>query len=170
MGLAFPKRLLRSSLGPSFVNNYPVENPASDIGDTQFNAAFAIVAAAGLLLPRATLVAAWNGSALVATEQEEAWNDDHDQAHPTPARTGVGTYTYTFASSYNDETGAAVPTVLTAARVAVGITAVDTTKIAEGYAWINPTNQLQVLVYTYLRVLATGVATATDLPFWLAVR
>jgi hypothetical protein len=170
MSLTFPRRFLRSALGPKLRNNYAVENPETDIGAEAFNAAFAALAGINLMVPRAVFVGVWGGSTFTIAEQEEAWNDDHDQTHPTPARTSAGLYTYTFAATYLDEDGVAQPTILTGACAFAGITAVDDTKIAEAFAWVDPTNALRVKVTTALRVLATGVSTLTDLPFWLGVR
>jgi hypothetical protein len=172
MGIAFPKRILRSGLGPKIVNTYPVENPSTDIGAETWNPSFAALAGLNLVASRALFVGKWAGSGqnFTIAEQEEAWNDDHDQSHPTIARTSTGLYSYTFASSYLDEDGVAVSTVLTAARATAGYTAFSGTTVNEAFAWIDPANPLNVLVQTATRTLSTGVSALADLPFWLEVR
>jgi hypothetical protein len=172
MGIAFPKRILRSALGPKLANNYPVENPTSDVGAETLNPAFAALAGLSLLSSRATFIGRWAGTGqnFAISEQEEAWNDDHDQAHPTPSRTSTGLYSYLFAATYLDEDGVAVPTVLTGARATAGYLAFSGTTVNEAFAWIDPANPLNVLVQTATRTLSTGVSALADLPFWLEVR
>jgi hypothetical protein len=170
MGASFPKRFVRSALGPKFVNNYAVENPASDIGDTQFNAAFYALAGMNLVAPRWQFAATWNGSAFVVAHQEEAWNPERGQVRPTSARSATGRYSYTFTSSYLDEDGIAQPTILTGVRAscyADTIALLGAGIVPEAFAWIDSTNPLIVQVQVCSRVLSTGVATARDYPFWL---
>lgn len=165
MGLGFPKRFTRDALGPQLRNTYPVENPETDIGAESFNADFHQVSGMNLIVPRAALVARWNGSTFDIFHQEEAWNPRHAQPHPVLERTVTGHYTYTFASSYEDEEGVSVPTVLVAARAFdLAGTAVFANRV-EAHAWIDNVNPL--IVHVQLWRSASGAA--DDPRFWLEV-
>jgi hypothetical protein len=159
---SFPNRLIRSQLGPKLVDNYPVENPKSELGAATFNPSFWSVAGMTGILPRAALVARWNGSSFDISHQREAWNAENDQAHPSLARFGTGQYTYTFAATYLDEDGVAVPTVLVAARVAAVVASAGGPM--RGSAWPNSGNALQIDID--LRDLASA---NRDGAFWLEV-
>jgi len=161
----FPTRFLRSLLGPKFVNTSPVESPESDIGDVQFNAAFHQLAGMNLVVPRVALIASYTGAAQTILHQAEAWNPENAQAHPVLARSAAGVYTYTFASTYQDENGAAVATVLLAPRVSChrDLSGGFANRI-EAHAWKDGSNPLIVQV----RLWDTG-GTGVDHPFWLEV-
>lgn len=120
MGIGFPRRPLRSAFGPKLTNAYPVEHPETQVGAQSFNPDFWQTAGMGLIVPRAIVIAKWNGSAFDIYHQAEAWNPNGDQAHPVLARTGAGLFTYTFAASYLDEDGNEVPTDIRAARCTGG--------------------------------------------------
>src|SRR5690606_33961084 len=143
MGFGFPKRFTRDELGPELVNAYPVENVETDVGEDTFNAAFHQLAGMNLIVPRATLVAEWTGAAINVLHQEEAWNAKREQAHPVAARAAAGHYTYTFAASYLDESGVALPTVLAVARVQVAGTGVFADRAAVE-AYVDGSNPLVV--------------------------
>ncbi len=165
MGLGFPRRFTRDQLGPTLRNNYPVENPESDIGAESFNADFHQVAGMNLVVPRAALVASWNGSSFDILHQAEAWNPRHAQAHPVLARSGTGAYTYTFAPTYKDEDGVDVPTVLVAARAfELAGTAVFANRV-EAHAWIDAGDPLVV----HVQLWRSGTGAAEDHRFWLEV-
>jgi hypothetical protein len=163
MGIGFPRRLIRSHLGPKLRNNYPVENPASDVGDATLNGLFWNTAGLGLVGARWVVIAAWNGSQLVIQHQAEAWNPENDQAHPVLARTGTGTYTYTFASTYLDEDGVAVPTVIYAPNGCVNRTLSAASERTDLYAWIPVGTPLVVQARQW-----DDGGTARDEPFALA--
>ena len=167
MGLAFPKRLLRSSFGPKLINNYPVENPSGEVGDMAFNAAFSAIAGMSQVAPRACCVALYTGGVFAVSYQAEAWNAEGDQARPVLARSGAGLYSYTFAASYLDEDGIAVPTDIEAARISCPSDS-SGAALAEGFAWLNPSNPLQVLMRVGTRTTA-GAFTNGDVRFWLEV-
>lgn len=160
----FPTRFLRSILGPKFVNQTPVESPESDIGDAQFNAAFHQLAGMNLVVPRAVVIATY-GSGFQIAHQAEAWNPENAQLHPTLARAGSGIYSYTFASTYKDEDGVDVSTVLFGARVSChrDLSGGFATRIS-AHAWIDAGNPLVVQV----RLWDTGGG-GGDHPFWLEV-
>lgn len=164
MGAGFPKRLVRSALGPKLRNNYPVEHPEGEIGDTQFNALFWNVAGMGLVLPRGVLVASWTGAAFVISHQAEAWNPENDQPHPVLARAGTGNYTYTLAASYLDEDGSAVaPDIKAAWGQEQRIYTAPLTQYTDLKAWIDP---IAPLVIQIRNVDVTAGALA-DYPFIL---
>ncbi len=166
MGVGFPKRLIRSSFGPKLRNNYPVENPETDVGDTTLNGAFWNLAGIGLVVPRAVLIASWNGSAFDYQHQAEAWNAENDQAHPVLTRTATGNYKYTSAATYLDEDGVAVADDLKGSRLSARrvITTMSTQRV-DGYTWIDPAAPLVV----ELRLWDVNGAALADHPFLLEV-
>lgn len=115
----FPLRHLLQSFGSRLRDARPIEHPELEVSAARLNLGESIAAASSLLLPRAVLVAQWNVASQTFTifHQEEAWNLKHEQAHPTLAQITDGAYSYTFASSYLDNDGVSVPTVLPAARL-----------------------------------------------------
>lgn len=171
MGLSFPKRPQRSSFGPKLVNNYPVETPNSDVGDVAFNAAFWTIAGLAGVLPRASCIATYSplSTSFVVSHQAEAWNPNGDQAHPVLGRTNTGIYSYTFASTYLDEDGIAVPMDLKGARVTCP-TISSGTNFAEGVAWVDSVFPLVVIVRVGTRLISSGVFSNSDnITFWLEV-
>lgn len=162
----FPRRVSRDTFGPELANIYPVENPESDIPASSFNAAFHQLAGLNAAhASRAIVVAEWSGSAMSVSYQAEAWNSNGDQAHPVVARTGIGVYTVTFASSYLDEEGTSISTqLLYAEAIAIGaVTAWANRKRA--FAWVDTGSPLVVNVTTWDE--ASGVA--ADVKFKLEV-
>lgn len=159
----FPTRFLRSQLGPQLRNNYPVENPETDIGDATFNAAFWQIAGMNLVVPRATLVATWNGVGFDIGHQAEAWNADGAQLHPELARVGPGHYTYTFAPTYRDEDDVEIATALHAARVSVQqLTGVGEPYIPAAFPDTAEPLVVRIRIFEFL-------GSAADAPFWLEV-
>lgn len=117
----FPLRHLLSFFGPKLRDARPIENPVLETGQHRLNLTESIAAASSLLLPRVSLIAEWNATfgKFTVFHQEEAWNAKHELPHPTLERLADGYYTYTFASSYPDNDGIQVPTVIYAARLTV---------------------------------------------------
>lgn len=159
----FPSRFNRGHLGPKFRNANPVENPESQIGDAQFNAAFWQTAGMNLIVPRVALIAQYVGSSFVVAAQEEAWNPDLSQAHPVLARASAGVYSYTFAASYLDEDGVAQPTVLRAPRLSCHKVLAAFADRVDAHAFIDAGNPLVL----QLRLWLSASGTAVDEPFWL---
>lgn len=161
----FPARILRSILGPKFVNTNPVEQPENDIGDRQFNAAFHQLSGMNLIVARAALIATYSGGSFQIAHRAEAWNPENEQTHPAPARAAAGSYTYTFASTYKDQEGTDVSTVLLAARASChrDLTGGFANRI-NAHAWVDAGNPLVVQV----RLWDAG-GTGVDHPFWLEV-
>ena len=163
MGLSYPKRITRAALGPKFRDNYPVENPETDIGAAAFNAVFSTAAGLAVVAPRWSLVALYSGGWQIR-HQAEAWNPDGAQGHPVLARASQGNYSYTLAASYLDEDGVAVPAELIAVRISpmndgAGVFGARVSAVA----WIDPINPLRVQIRTRLEVDGTS----SDVPFWL---
>lgn len=137
MGIGFPNRPLRTAFGDKLEDSRPVENPKQEVGKAAFNAAFWNTAGLGLVLPRWVVIASWNGSQLVVQHQAEAWNPNNDQAHPVLARSATGKYSYTFASSYLDEDGVAVPTTIFRPGGHVERVIAAATDRTDLYAWVT---------------------------------
>jgi hypothetical protein len=114
----FLLRSLLQSFGSRLRDARPIENPEIEYGAARINRNEGITAAASLLLPRVVLIAEWVAatSSFRILHQEEAWNADHQQAHPVLTRSTDGAYVYTFAATYLDSDGVAVPTDLVSAR------------------------------------------------------
>lgn len=159
----FPRRFVRSVLGPKFVNTAPVENPESDIGDAQFNAAFHQLAGMNLTVPRVSLIAFYTGSQFVVSHQAEAWNPESAQTRPALARAAAGSYIYTFAPTYKDEDGVDIATSIFAPRVSShrDLSGGFANRI-EARAWMDAANPLQIQI----RLWDAG-GTGVDQPFWL---
>lgn len=162
--MGFPNRTARDQLGPTLQDQYPVQNPRTQVGAASFNTTFWQMAGMNLVVPRTALLASWNGSAFDVTHQAEAWNPDAAQAHPVLARGGTGNYTYTFAGSYLDENGVAQPTVLLAARISDRKVLSAFADRLEPRAWIDGSDPLVVQI----RLWDTS-GTLVDQPFWLEV-
>lgn len=167
MGLAFPKRYTRDALGPKLRNQYPVENPETDVDAAALNALFWSATGAQLMVPRASLVAEWDGgsSAFTVFHQEEAWNPSRDQLHPELERDDPGTYHYTFAPTYLDEDGTEVSTVLIAADAKVVLQPGLPGAIYDALAYIDGTDPLVIRVSVFDRVTFDPA----DVRFWLEV-
>lgn len=160
MGLSFPLRFIRSALGPlTLRDNYPVENPETDIGAKTFLATFAAVAGMNQTAARAQLVAVWNGAAFNIAFQAEAWNPEGNLPRPTLSRTSAGIYTYVFASTYADEDGTPRAVGLTGARCSSEVNHANGR--IRAYAW--PTG------FTVDIKLEDSAGTARDAAFWLEV-
>ena len=147
----FPSRISRDTLGPELEDLYPTDNPSTDIPAAAFNTMFHQVAGLNVAMPtRAVAVVAAAGTVL---HQGEAWNSNGDQAHPVIAKTGTGTYTMTFASSYLDETGSAVATSLLFAEARfLGDMSAWANKV-DAFAWVSG-----LVVYITTWTAATGAA------------
>jgi hypothetical protein len=160
--MGFPTRILRSALGPKFLDTAPVENPETDIGARQFNLAFHQVAGLNLVAPRVSLVAHYTGGQFVIQHQQEAWNTEGAQARPVLARSAAGVYTYTFASSYLDEDGVSVATVLRAPRISCHKVLTAFADRIDPLSWVDGGSPL-VLQIRLWNQSGAGV----DEPFWL---
>lgn len=160
----FPSRFTRQELGPRFRNAYPVENPETDIGDATFNALFWQAAGANLVVPRASLVANWDGAAFAIEHQAEAWNPNDAVVHPVLERESAGAYTYTFAATYKNQEDQNIATELGAPRVTVHKPLTAFADRVEGYAWRDASNPLVI----HIRLWSAD-GTPVDEPFWLEV-
>lgn len=123
---------------------------------------------AGLIVPRASLIASATGAGTTITHQEETWNPDHAQGHPGLARAAAGAYTYTFAANYNDFDGNSTPITLVSARAkivwGIAVGSFSAASVPQAISWIDPSaSPPQVNIRTWLGT------TLTDYPFWLEV-
>lgn len=166
MGQGFPTRLTRAVLGPKHEDEYPVENPKTQIGAATYDAVFWNVSGMNLIVPRAALLASWNsgGSVFDIHHQAEAWNPDGAQGHPALARAGAGNYTYQFASTYMDEDAIARAITLFGARLTDRKVLTAFSDRLEARAWVDSIDPLKI----QLRLWDTG-GTLVDAPFWLEV-
>jgi hypothetical protein len=164
MGQGFPTRVTRDALGPKLEDAYPVEHPTQEVGARTFNADFWQVAGMNLIVPRAVLIASWNGSAFDLHHQAEAWNPNGQQGRPTLARVGAGDYTYEFASTYADEDGTQQTLTLVAARVNDCKVLANFAARLESRAWLDGSNPLLV----HVKLWDTG-GSGADARFWLEV-
>ncbi len=162
----YPTRLLRSTFGPTLEDEYPVQNPRTQIPATAFNAAFHALAGLNLSsIARAVVVASYVAPTLTTLYQAEAWNSNESQAHPVLARAGVGDYTLTFAASYLDEQGISVPTALLCAKASAHPVVAVWADVVLAVAYLDASNPLIVHVKTFTH--ASGAA--VDCPFVLEV-
>ena len=81
----------------------PVTNPQKELDADQMNLTFWQVAGAGRVLPQATIV--YVGATPLLTYQALAFDPRELLGNIANAKTGVGVYTFTFASTYKDEAG-----------------------------------------------------------------
>lgn len=162
----YPTRIVRSSLGPTLEDEYPVQNPRTQIPAAAFNAAFHALAGLNLsCIARAVVVASYVAPTLTTLYQAEAWNPEGGQAHPVLARAGVGDYTLTFAASYLDEEGVAVPTALMAPKASAHPVIAAWGDVAIAAAYIDASNPLIV----HVKIFDAATGNPLDAPFALEV-
>jgi len=164
----FPIRHLLQSFGSKLRDARPVENPEIQVSAGRLNLSESIAAASSLLLPRVGLIAQWNTttSLFEVYHQEEAWNARHEQARPTLARASAGSYTYTFAESYLDADGVAIPSNIVAARVFVMDTNPDPLSVSNPLASVRVDNST---VHPIIYISITDGGYVADARFWLEV-
>lgn len=165
----FPLRCLRSAFGSILRDARPVEHPELECSATRINLNEHVTAAASLLLPRVSLCAEWIAatSSFQIYHQEEAWNVNHEQAHPTLARSTDGAYSYTFAATYLDADGVAVATNIFAARC----TAIQSTNSGGGLPVLKSGTELSSASPLVVQFFTYDVAGTSpeDHRFWLEV-
>lgn len=106
----FPRLPTRSSFGPTMENVRAVQNPKKELGADPINLALWQVAGAGRTVPSAVLhfdPTAASGAGEV-TAQFLTFDPDGQLGDISHAVNATGEYTFTFASTYDDETGTAV--------------------------------------------------------------
>ncbi len=110
----FPTRPSLTAFGPRRSNARPVRNPQQQAGADFMNLLRWDVAGLGASCPRAWVLATFTGPTTIAvTAQGNAWHG----AAPTPARSGTGVYTFTYAATYVDDDSVAIVTNLLAVKV-----------------------------------------------------
>ena len=164
MGLGFPNRITRADLGPPHVNEHPVEHPETEVGAEVVEPLLHQVVGANLVLPRAVVAANWNGADFDYEHQQEAWNPDNAQVRPVLDRSGTGVYTWTFASTYKDETGEDIATLIRAPRISSHKTLSAFADRIVAEAWIPSGTPLVVQVRLW-----SAAGTPEDAPFRLEV-
>lgn len=162
----YPTRIIRSTFGPTLEDEYPVQNPRTQIPATAFNTLFHQLAGLNVSsLTRAVVVAEFTGGVLVTRYQAEAWNPEGGQAHPVLARVGAGDYTLTFAASYLDEQGIVVPTALTAPKASAHPVVAAWGDVAIAGAYLDAVNPLVV----HVKIFDAATGNPLDAPFVLEV-
>jgi hypothetical protein len=108
----FPGRPDRAQFGPTYEDEFPVENPKRELGEAVINLNMWQLAGVGLVSPKVVITATVSGSAVTVTNQLLAWDPNQTGAAITIAYNSTGNYTPTFASTYTDEDGNNVATGL----------------------------------------------------------
>ena len=107
----FPTRPSASSFGSRRQDRSAPRSAIYDIGAAFVNLVRWNLAGLGQSAPRAWVYASSSGSTPTIHAQGNAWGG----AAPTPARTGTGVYTFTYAATYADDDGVLVsPNLLSA--------------------------------------------------------
>lgn len=109
----FPTRPSLTSFGAKRRDRTAARSPILDAGAAWANLVRWNLAGLGASAPRAWVLAGYDGSAFSIAAQGNAWHG----AAPTPARTGTGVYTLTYAETYVDADDVAVATNLLGAVV-----------------------------------------------------
>lgn len=108
----FPARVGRNSYGPDPVNERPVRNPQKQMdGETTGRLMFWTLGAAGLMLPIARFRFQYVDSALTLISHKEAFQPRGGDP-PTVTHSATGAFVFSYAATYQDETGAPVELVL----------------------------------------------------------
>jgi hypothetical protein len=108
----FPGRPSRNEFGPTYEDEFPVENPKRELGQEVMNLNMWQLAGAGLVSPKVVITATVSGSTVTVTNQLLAWDPKQLLSNIAIAYNSTGNYTPTFASTYPDEKGNAVATGL----------------------------------------------------------
>ena len=163
----FPLRHYLQSFGSRLRDARPIEHPEFEVNAQRLNLGESISAASSLLLPRVNLIAQWNtaNSAFQIFHQSEAWNVRNEQPHPTLAQITDGAYSYTFASSYLDNDGVSVPTLLTAAR----LTAIQEVSSGGGAPTYSTGTELRPDGITVEFFIRNSAGVLVNRRFWLEV-
>lgn len=107
----FPRIPTRSSFGPTMEDFLPVRNPKKDLGAAPINLSFWQIAGIGRTVASAAIVfdpAALSGAGKI-TRQALTFDPKGEIDPISHTINAAGDYEFTFASSYVDETGTAVP-------------------------------------------------------------
>lgn len=114
----FPNTPGRKGFG-EILDRIPVLNPKSDIGGDTFNLSFWQLAGCGLMVPRAWVLVALDGTLVAAAE---SWNPDQDVSmHPVITHGATGQYTVTYPVTALDEAGIARQVQLRACFVQIQV-------------------------------------------------
>lgn len=109
----YPTRPSLTSFGARRVDRSPPRSATHDASAAFVNLVRWNLAGLGQGAGRAWVLAGYSGGTFSITAQGNAWQG----AAPTPARTGAGVYTLTYAATYADADGVEVATNLIGASV-----------------------------------------------------
>lgn len=133
----YPTRPTRSAFGPVPVNRYPVRDPSREVdGPTVGDLMLWTIAGSGVVVPQAwAVVRVIAGPDWELVASAETW-DANGAVVPTILRTGVGTGTITYASTYPDKDAVDIATNFLG--VAIDEQVLVTTKEARAQVNANP--------------------------------
>lgn len=113
----FPTRSSRTSFGPTYEEERPVTNPKRELSQGVVNQIMWNVAGLSQVAPLAWFHCSVSGTTVTVEDQSLAWDPDSDLGNITFSYEGEGHYKFTFASSYEDETGGSITTTIKAGVV-----------------------------------------------------
>jgi hypothetical protein len=109
----FPNRIVRSSLGPTVIDTWPVKDERKAIPARTQNLQFWQVAGSQMCVPRACIGATVSGSVVTTDYQTLAWDTEGALALLTWGYASAGNFTFSFPNAtYPDEVGNDVPLII----------------------------------------------------------
>ncbi len=99
----YPARPARSKFGPIMQNGRAPKIPETDLSANQMNLTFWQASGAGRTVPMATIL--YDGATPVIVVQALAFDPKQELSNIVVVKNGTGDYTFTFASTYKDESG-----------------------------------------------------------------
>ena len=102
----YPNRPPRIAFGPQMLNKRDPTNAETDLNADQMNLSFWQMAGAGRVLPMAMLL--FNGTVPEIIFQSLAFDPKQELGALAFVKDATGDYTFTFATTYKDESGADV--------------------------------------------------------------
>jgi len=167
----FPTRPSRDDFGPEYKNTRPKRSADKELDASVFNLHCHQVAGLG-----AVSCLCWIEGGIIAgpdvarVAHAEAWNpkglETGAYTPPALARTGVGVYTFAYASTYPDETGAAIATNL---QYPWGLALGKTNDAAMVLVEMADAVSGTIRVFD-LDLDGTPQLALADLPFWVGFR
>jgi hypothetical protein len=155
----FPGRPDRTEFGPTYEDEFPVENPKRELGQSVINLNMWQLAGAGLVSPKVVITATVSGSVVTVTNQLLAWDPSQALTNISFAYNSAGNYTPTFLSQYPDEDGNDVSTGLIGGTVLPnGSTNVN--------GVLNVTSAYQCVLYLFDADAGTPVDADFTLVIW----
>lgn len=109
----FPNRIVRSSLGPTLIDTWPVKDERKAIPARTHNLNYWQIAGAQMCVPRGVVGATVSGSVVTTDYQTLAWDTEGALALLTWGYVSAGNFTFSFpGATYPDEVGNDVPLII----------------------------------------------------------